>query len=237
MAFPLPATKTNCDASTDDPKQALLVDLAQLVDKFNQLLGAAAAAGPLAGSGITDAAPLNSPTFTGTVLVPNASVSGGAINLGQANALYQPVGSYQAALGYTPVQQGTGIGQSAANTVKIGWSAGSRIKATIDVTDMGNIVTDAYAFAIGQTYQDVTASRVAGTTYTNSTGKAIWVMIMISIPAGTTGTVTVDGVVRWNQFAQAAATNATATFMVVSGGTYSLSAGSVQANGWHELRT
>jgi len=42
MAFPAPATKTNCDASTDDPKQALLVDLATLIDKFNSLLGAAA---------------------------------------------------------------------------------------------------------------------------------------------------------------------------------------------------
>lgn len=58
MPFPTPATKTNCDASTDDPKQALLTDLAQLVDKFNQLLAAAAAAGDLAASGITGAAAL-----------------------------------------------------------------------------------------------------------------------------------------------------------------------------------
>lgn len=59
MAFPTPATKTNCDASTDDPKQALLTDLATLIDKFNALLAAAAAAGDLASSGITGAAAIN----------------------------------------------------------------------------------------------------------------------------------------------------------------------------------
>lgn len=44
-------------------------------------------------------------------------------------------------LGFTPVQQGTGIGQT-SNTVKIGYSAGSRLKATVDTTDLGNFVFD-----------------------------------------------------------------------------------------------
>ncbi len=48
----------------------------------------------------------------------------------------------QTTLTYTPVQQGTGVGQT-ANVVKIGWSAGSRLKATVDATDLGNLVTDA----------------------------------------------------------------------------------------------
>jgi hypothetical protein len=40
-------------------------------------------------------------------------------------------------LGYTPVQQGSGIGQG-ANVVKLGWgSAGGGLKATIDTTDYG----------------------------------------------------------------------------------------------------
>lgn len=67
MAFPTPATKNNCDASTDDPKQALLVDLATLIDKFNELLAAAAAAGPIESSGITGAAALAGATFTGAL--------------------------------------------------------------------------------------------------------------------------------------------------------------------------
>ncbi|KAG0285028.1 hypothetical protein BGZ97_007960, partial [Linnemannia gamsii] len=44
-------------------------------------------------------------------------------------------------LGYTPVQQGTGIGQ-ASNAVKVGWSGQGRLKATVDDTDQGNFVFD-----------------------------------------------------------------------------------------------
>ncbi|WP_211465710.1 hypothetical protein [Collimonas silvisoli] len=45
----------------------------------------------------------------------------------------------QDALGYTPVQQGTGVGQL-PNVVKIGWSNGSGVKVTVDATDMGTVV-------------------------------------------------------------------------------------------------
>jgi hypothetical protein len=48
--------------------------------------------------------------------------------------------SRQAALGYPPVQQGTGVGQS-TNVVKLGWS-GSNLKYTIDTSDMGNLWGD-----------------------------------------------------------------------------------------------
>lgn len=48
--------------------------------------------------------------------------------------------SYQrssgAGLGFTAIQQGTGIGQL-SNTVKIGWS-GSKLKATVDNSDLGD---------------------------------------------------------------------------------------------------
>ncbi|WP_343611109.1 tail fiber domain-containing protein [Novosphingobium sp.] len=44
-------------------------------------------------------------------------------------------------LGYTPVRQGGGTGQL-ANTVFIGWGNNGRLKAQVDSTDMGNLVTD-----------------------------------------------------------------------------------------------
>lgn len=43
-----------------------------------------------------------------------------------------------ASLGYTPVQQGTGVGQT-GNAVKIGWSGAAKLKATVDNGDLGNI--------------------------------------------------------------------------------------------------
>jgi len=55
----------------------------------------------------------------------------------QGDAYYHPL------LPYTPVQQGTGVGQNAGNVVKIGWSPGNRLKATVDATDLGNLATDA----------------------------------------------------------------------------------------------
>jgi len=43
-----------------------------------------------------------------------------------------------ARLGFTPVQQGTGVNQL-PNVVKIGWGAGSTLLLTIDATDFGNV--------------------------------------------------------------------------------------------------
>ncbi|WP_323507246.1 hypothetical protein [Glaciimonas sp. Gout2] len=45
----------------------------------------------------------------------------------------------QDTLGYTPVQQGTGIGQT-QNPVKIGWSENDGLKVTVDVSDLGTLV-------------------------------------------------------------------------------------------------
>src|SRR5882672_797941 len=44
-------------------------------------------------------------------------------------------------LGYTPLQQGDGIGQTAGNTnkIKIGWSAGGKLLLTVDTNAFGNI--------------------------------------------------------------------------------------------------
>ena len=49
----------------------------------------------------------------------------------------------QAALGYTPVRQGGGIGQL-GNTILIGWS-GSKIKIQVDNTDFGALATESWA--------------------------------------------------------------------------------------------
>lgn len=53
----------------------------------------------------------------------------------------------QGLLGFTAVQQGTGVGQS-SNLVKIGWSASTaKLKLTVDITDIGNIATETWAVA------------------------------------------------------------------------------------------
>ena len=53
----------------------------------------------------------------------------------------------QASLGFTPVQQGTGVGQN-GNTIKIGWN-GTKLKATVDTTDQGSFAMEAGAAFTG----------------------------------------------------------------------------------------
>lgn len=83
---------------------------------------------------------LGVPSTTGT----NASgtwgigITGNAATATTASGL--SAGVALANLGFTPVQQGTGTGQS-SNTVKIGWSSQARLKATVDATDLGYFLT------------------------------------------------------------------------------------------------
>lgn len=64
MPLPSAATKANCDASTDDPKLALLTDLAGLVDTVNALITAVGA----------EYAPLASPSLTGNPTAPTQAL-------------------------------------------------------------------------------------------------------------------------------------------------------------------
>ncbi len=66
---------------------------------------------------------------------------------------------------------------------------------TIDIDDVsGTLATQAWAnsqdLGVGQTWTDVAASRVSGTTYTNSTGKPIFVMITGTSQSNNSGSVT-----------------------------------------------
>lgn len=88
---------------------------------------------------------------------------------------------------------------------------------------------NSYDLGVGQTWQDVTGSRAVGTTYTNSTGKPITVIIYHT---GTTKFVYVGGVAIGS-------TNTTVTMpftiVVPNGVTYSTDAGTTIVK-WSELR-
>lgn len=83
-------------------------------------------------------APLASPALTGTPTAPTAAQGTNTAQIATTAFVAAAVGG--GALGFTPVQQGGGIGQNAgtANKVYIGWSSGSLLKATVDTTDLGN---------------------------------------------------------------------------------------------------
>ena len=92
------------------------------------------------------------------------------------------------------------------------------------------------AFGIGQTYQDVSASRTADTVYTNSTGKPILVCFFIVNTNGATATAYVGSVQVAKIVNNAQYLNlSTMSFVVPSGGTYYIS-GNVSGSIWVELR-
>lgn len=97
------------------------------------------------------------------------------------------------------------------------------------------------AIGVGQTWQNVMASRVMGTTYTNSTGRPIQVSMAAAISAASAWlTMTVNGVtVAISSGTYATGARAEITGVVVpSGCTYSVStsAGTATLQTWAELR-
>lgn len=95
-------------------------------------------------------------------------------------------------------------------------------------------LTTTSAFGVGQPWTDLTGSRTLGTTYTNSTGKSIYVSVRVGMTAGAGMTATVSGLQVCEGFAQNSATQAWAGFIVPNGSTYSVSASSL--NTWSEMR-
>nr|WP_029978238.1 phage tail protein [Pseudomonas sp. PH1b] len=79
----------------------------------------------------------------------------------------------------------------------------------------------------GQTWQNVTASRVSGTVYTNTTGRPIQVQVSINSGAvsATCGGVTVTNIAYYT------------TFVVPAGATYSVTLNNAVSPLWSELRT
>lgn len=99
-------------------------------------------------------------------------------------------------------QGGTGLATATSNAVLLG--NGTSALQSVAPSTSGNVLTSngttwastaPAALGINQTWQNVTSSRVAGTTYTNSTGKPI--CFMMSFGAGSSYTevitLTVDG--------------------------------------------
>jgi hypothetical protein len=156
----------------------------------------------------------------------------------------------QAALGFAPVQQGGGSGQG-ANKVYIGWGvAGDGVKVQVDSTDFGVLWTNGFnsAIGVGQTWQNVTGSRAYGTTYTNSTGKPIYVSVSGQSTSAAGGAIEfyISGVLVARQGAVQNASIASfhnITMIVPNGVTYSANAfpggggsGGSSLQQWYELR-
>ena len=98
-------------------------------------------------------------------------------------------------------------------------------------------VVDGQLLGVGQTWQNVTASRTAGVTYTNTTGKPIMVLVNCGTPSVTQHLdVTLDGGILFvGQQATAANYAVTASPIIVpNASTYKITGPTI--NMWLELR-
>ena len=93
------------------------------------------------------------------------------------------------------------------------------------------------AFGVGQTYQDVRGSRATNTTYTNSTGKLIFISIGTFADNHTNLDVVINGVTAGYVDARSGWEGArTTTFPIPVGATYRVNGENGQVNTWTEMR-
>ena len=88
---------------------------------------------------------------------------------------------------------------------------------------------------VGQTWQNLFASRAMATTYTNGTGRPIMVAVRTSAGSGADCSITINGVLLANDGqSDGASTSASACWIVPAGNTYVVNGTSLAA--WTELR-
>lgn len=91
------------------------------------------------------------------------------------------------------------------------------------------------SLGIGQTYQNVSGSRVVGTSYTNSTGRTIHVNISLAGTAGRYVEVSPDGS-TWETISHTGGSTTNHQFPVPPGYRYRVGGGAITVNSWVELR-
>jgi hypothetical protein len=207
-------------------------------------------------------ADLSSPTFTGTPLAPTASpgtnttqlattafvttATGtlGTMSTQNANAVAITGGTVSGitSLGVSGTATATtfsGAGTSLTGTaasLNIGGNAATATSATsatsaTTATNATNILGSS-----SQAYGDYIGSRSLNTTYTNSTGKPIWVAVAWTATGNGNYTATVNGNLAYYT-TQDLYPRANVNFIVPIGGTYSVASSAGQSPAyWYELR-
>lgn len=123
-------------------------------------------------------------------------------------------------------------------------NAGATTQDILLIDANGNISGGSAApLGVGQTWQNMTGSRVLTTSYTNSTGRPI--LVAVSVVAGGVGSIspipTISGVVQPANLAYSAGAGYVCkdTFLVPAGATYSVGtsgSGTPTLQSWYELR-
>ncbi len=168
-----------------------------------------------------------------------------------ANTLTLPLASAFSAgsvISIVTINDNVTIGRSGSDVIyalgSIGTSAvlpiGNSLQITSDGVSKWIQVSGMLGIGINQTWQDVSASRAASTTYTNTTGKPIAVSVSLVSSVATVILYTLSGVSFAGSASSAAGGNNinSAFFIVPNGGTYEAhnNVGTSTLYSWKELR-
>ena len=143
------ATKQTASQVASAIAAGTAANVSGVVDLAHGGTGATNAGGARTNLGLGGAARADVGSTPGTVAAgDDARLTGAAqkaANLGDLADLVAARNTLgaQAALGFTPIQQGGGAGQS-GNKIRIGWS-GSALKAQVDGVDLGNVALESWA--------------------------------------------------------------------------------------------
>lgn len=126
------------------------------------------------------------------------------------------------------------------NCTEAGFASGDKGLPFMRHTDatVVNLVTAASAFGVGQTYQNMTASRALNTLYTNATGKMITVIFTGNVSAaGQLINAIVDGNTVMSPSITAATSNGSVSFPVPAGSNYRITQTGGTMVSWWEVRS
>ena len=112
---------------------------------------------------------------------------------------------------------------------------------TFSDTTVQNSSSNSYTIGVGQTWQVVTGSRALSTTYTNSTGRPITMMLYgsRSTASTTTFSISLNGGASFVFCAGANSGGGSAdvsTLVIPAGTTYNVTSSDAAILGWYELR-
>lgn len=157
---------------------------------------------------------------SGNIEIATTAIDGSKINTGTIPAARLPAAS-----------------TSAEGAVKLNNTLTSTSATEALTAARGKVLND-QAFGVGQSWQNVFASRVSGTTYTNTTSKTIIVYIEISSADAEANTIQVDDIVLSSGDWGIGGMRSVVSFPVPSGSTYKVTTANANSviRSWSELR-
>ncbi len=185
-------------------------------------------------------------TANGARTALSAAASGANSDITSLTGLTTPLSVAQGGTGITAFGTGvaTALGQNVSGSGSIVLGTSPTLTTPALGTPSAVVLTNATGTAnslnagigVNQTWQDVTSSRVGGTTYTNSTGKPIEVFLNIGTPGGGSFTITVGGMSLGGTISVLNNSSVPISFIVPNSTTYVVTLSSTTITKWTELR-